>query len=195
MSFKTSTALIAVDVQAGFEPGGNLPVPDGNAVVAPLIDAMGEAGLVVFSRDWHPPNHCSFKAYGGVWPEHCVAGTPDAELDPAVVEAAPTALIVNKGTDPHREAYSAFDGAEKDSGTPLAELLRSRAITRLLVGGLATDYCVKATVLDALRERFKVIVLTDAVRAVNASDGERALSDMASAGATLVGHSRDDTRR
>jgi nicotinamidase/pyrazinamidase len=180
------TALIAVDVQAGFEPGGNLEVPDGDAVVAPLLLAMGSADEVVLSRDWHPPDHVSFVANGGIWPEHCVQGTPDAEIDLRLLAAAPTATIVSKGTDPEVDAYSAFDGTDA-GGTPLARVLRDAEVTRVLVGGLATDYCVRATVLDALREGFEVEVLTDAVRAVDLQpgDGAAALAEMAAAGAEL----------
>lgn len=180
------TALIAVDVQAGFEPGGNLAVPDGDAVVSPLLRAIASADEVVLSRDWHPPDHVSFISNGGTWPEHCVQDTPDAAIDPRLLAAAPAATIVSKGTDPAVEAYSAFDGADA-GGAPLVRVLRDAGVTRVLVGGLATDYCVRATVLDALREGFEVEVLTDAVRAVDVhpGDGAAALAEMQAAGARL----------
>lgn len=136
------------------------------------------------SRDWHPADHVSFQARGGPWPVHCQAGTPGAELHPAL-DQGPIVKVFSKGTEPDQEAYSAFDG------TDLAGWLREHEVRRLLVGGLATDYCVRASVLDALREGFEVVVLEDAVGAVdvNPGDGERALSEMRAAGA---GISRSD---
>lgn len=184
----TCTALIAVDVQAGFEPGGNLAVADGAAVVAPLVSVMSLVDRVVLSRDYHPPDHMSFISSGGNWPPHCVQGTPDAELDPRLLAAAPLDhTLISKGTDPAAEAYSAFDGRDRE-GHPLLDVLHDEHVQRLLVGGLATDYCVKATVLDALRYGFTVDVLVDAVRAVDASpgDGDRALAEMRAAGARLL---------
>jgi nicotinamidase-related amidase len=174
------TALIAVDVQGDFLPGGSLAVPGGDAVVQPLLDAARSADMVVATRDWHPPDHVSFAARGGPWPVHCVAGTPGGALHPEIDRAAD--VVVSKGSNSEVDAYSGFDG------TPLAALLRGAGATRLLVGGLATDYCVRGTVLDALREGFEVVVLGNAVRAVEAQpgDGERALEEMRAAGASLV---------
>lgn len=174
-----STALIAVDVQGDFLPGGSLAVPDGFAVVQPLLDAAADADLVVATRDWHAAGHVSFAARGGPWPPHCVAGTAGAALHPRIDVAAD--VVVSKGTDVDLDAYSGFDG------TPLATLLRGAGVTRVVVGGLATDYCVRATVLDALREGFAVTVLRDAVRAVDVQpgDGERALEEMRAAGASI----------
>lgn len=181
------SALIAVDVQAGFEPGGSLAVADGDAVVEPLIAAIRGADLVVLSRDHHPPDHVSFTEQGGEWPAHCVQGTSDAELDPRLLAAAPADhVVVSKGTQPGRDAYSAFDGADP-GGRPLVDVLREAQVRKLVVGGLATDYCVRATVLDALELGFDVDVLVDAVRAVDRrpGDGERALEEMRAAGARL----------
>jgi nicotinamidase/pyrazinamidase len=174
-----STALIAVDVQNDFLPGGALGVTDGDAVVAPLLRAAQAATFTVATRDLHPVDHSSFVEQGGPWPPHCVAGTPGARIDPRVVDAVD--LVVSKGRDAGRDAYSGFDG------TVLAETLRARGVRRLLVGGLATDYCVKATVLDARREGFDVVVLEDAVRAVDVEpgDGRRALDEMRAAGAQV----------
>jgi nicotinamidase-related amidase len=179
MSGRAGTALLAVDVQGDFLPGGSLAVPDGDAVVAPLLDAAGRAEMVVATRDWHPPNHVSFAERGGPWPAHCVAGTPGAELHRDVDRIAD--VVVSKGTNVDVEAYSGFDG------TPLAGMLRAAGITRVLVGGLATDYCVRATALAALREGFEVVVLRDAMRAVEVQpgDGVRALEEMHAAGAQL----------
>jgi nicotinamidase/pyrazinamidase len=178
-------ALIVVDVQRDFLPGGALGVPDGDAVLAPLnawSEAFARVGAAVYAtRDWHPPDHCSFRAQGGPWPPHCVAGTPGAE-PAAVLRLPPGAGVISKAERRDRDAYSGFDG------TDLADRLRVAGITRLWVGGLATDYCVRATVLDARRLGFEVVVLGDAVRAVDVKpgDGARALIEMQAAGATLL---------
>lgn len=177
-------ALLVVDVQRDFLPGGALAVPCGNAVLGPLEGAMAlfvRRGLpVIATRDWHPRDHCSFAAQGGPWPVHCVAGTPGAEFAPTVT--FPTGVeIVSKGVERTPDAYSGFDR------TGLGARLRALGVRRVIVGGLATDYCVRATVLDALALGFAVAVLTDAVRAVDveAGDGERALQEMAERGARL----------
>lgn len=184
----TETALIAVDVQRDFLPGGALAVPGGDAVVEPLVQAARGAGLVVKTRDAHTPDHCSFTAQGGTWPVHCVAGTRGAELHPAI--AALEGAVVDKGTAQDADAYSGFDG------TPLAELLRAAGVTHVLVGGLATDYCVKATALDALADGFHTTVLADAIAAVDvtAGDGRRALEELAAAGVQIAtGWGREDS--
>ena len=133
------------------------------------------------SRDWHPPNHCSFREQGGPWPGHCIAGTAGAQFAPGL-RLPPTVRIVDKATTAETDAYSAF------GGTALAGTLRAAGVKRLVIGGLATDYCVLSTVLDALREGFEVFVLEDAIRAVDAhpGDGEKALREMCDAGARLV---------
>jgi nicotinamidase/pyrazinamidase len=172
-------ALIVVDVQNDFCPGGALAVPEGDRVV-PILDRIIRQGgaLVLATRDWHPPDHCSFQAQGGIWPVHCVAGTPGAAFHPDLDLARIEHLITNKATTRDDEAYSGFQG------TNLAGLLRGRGIQRLVVGGLATDYCVKATALDGRKEGFQVFLLTDAIRAVDVQpgDGDRALADMRAAG-------------
>jgi nicotinamidase-related amidase len=174
------TVLIAVDVQGDFLPGGSLGVPDGFAVIPPLLAAAHDADMVIATRDWHPPGHISFAERGGPWPVHCVAGTPGAALAPEIDRIAD--VVVSKGTNVDVDAYSGFDG------TPLAALLRATGVTRLLIGGLATDYCVRGTVLDARREGFEVEVLRGAVRAVEVQpgDGERSLAEMLEAGAQVV---------
>lgn len=174
------TALVAVDVQADFLPGGSLAVPDGDAVVPELVELARTADLVVASRDLHPPRHSSFVEQGGPWPAHCIAGTPGAALHPSVDAVAD--LVVSKGRDPGADAYSAFDG------TDLAGLLRARGVTRVLVGGLATDYCVRATALDSVRSGFATEVREAAVRAVdlNPGEGQRALEEMRRAGVTVT---------
>ena len=177
---REETALIAVDVQGDFLPGGSLAVRDGDEVVAPLVDLARSAGLVVASRDFHPANHCSFSAQGGPWPAHCVIGTPGAAIHPDIDAVAQ--LVVSKGMDASVEQYSAFES------TGLAELLGARGIRRLLIGGLATDYCVRATALAGRGHGFAVEVVRDAIRAVNVEpgDGERALEEMRAAGAAIV---------
>ena len=187
-AMSADTALIAVDVQHDFLPGGALGVPGGDAVIAPLVAAARDVALVVKTRDNHPAGHCSFAEQGGTWPPHCMAGTHGAELHPDI--AALPGPLLDKATTLDADAYSGFDG------TGLTELLREAGVTRVLVGGLATDYCVKATVLDALRAGFDVTVLVDAVAAVDveAGDGERALREMAGAGAHFTrGWGREDS--
>jgi nicotinamidase/pyrazinamidase len=181
-------ALVVVDVQNDFCPGGALAVPEGDAVV-PVLNRYAERfaaqGAAVFaSRDWHPARTRHFAAYGGVWPPHCVQGTPGAELHADLALPA-SAQLVSKGMDPEEDAYSCFQ-ARADAGGDFASLLATRGIRRLFVGGLATDYCVKATVLDALRAGLTVVVLQDAVRAVDVKpgDGTRALAELAAAGAS-----------
>lgn len=183
-----SDALVIVDVQNDFCPGGALAVPEGDRVVPVLNDyaarfaALGAAVFV--SRDWHPVRTTHFAGQGGSWPPHCVQGTAGASLHPGL-RLPSGAALVSKGTGPEEDAYSCFQARAAD-GTDFAALLARRGIRRLFVGGLATDYCVKATVLDARRAGLGVVVLEDAVRAVDAApgDGDRALHEMAAAGAT-----------
>lgn len=176
---RTNTALLAVDVQRDFLPGGSLGVADGEAVVAPLRALAAEAALVVATRDFHPAQHCSFVERGGPWPAHCVIGTSGAAIHPDVDAIAH--LVVSKGMDPDAEAYSGFDG------TGLAGILRAAGIDRVIVGGLATDYCVRATAMAARREGFATEVVVPAIRAVDVHDGDgaRAIAEMADAGVTV----------
>jgi len=178
-------ALLVVDVQNDFLPGGALGVQRGDEVVPPLnrmIRGWLDRGWpIVFTRDWHPPGHCSFHAQGGPWPVHCVAGTPGARFAATLLVPA-GALITSKATDPRHEAYSAFEG------TGLAEHLRRAGVSRVFIGGLATDYCVRATGADARALGFDLTVLTDAVRAVdvNPGDGDRALQELAAGGTGMT---------
>lgn len=178
-------ALLVVDVQRDFLPGGALAVPEGDAVIPPLneaIRAFSEAGLpIVATRDWHPPDHCSFVRQGGLWPLHCVAGTTGAAFPKSLRLPAAT-VVISKADDPASEAYSGF------AGTDLAELLSDRHVRRVVVGGLATDYCVLRTVLDARAVGLDVVVLDDAVRAVDveSGDGDRAIGRMRAAGAIFA---------
>lgn len=175
-------ALVVVDVQRDFLPGGALAVAEGDQVVPLLnryIARFEQAGLpTVFTRDWHPANHCSFRAQGGPWPPHCVAGSEGADFAPGLVLPA-TGHVVSKATTAEADAYSGFQG------TTLAAWLRDRGCRRLFIGGLATDYCVRETVCDALAAGFAVVLLRDAVRAVEVQpgDGARAEQAMREAGA------------
>ena len=183
-------ALVIVDVQNDFCPGGTLAVVDGDRVAAPLARLAARfaaAGLPVFaSRDWHPPDTAHFQDAGGPWPAHCVRDTPGAELHPDLV-LPPEAVILYKGVDPQADGYSAFE-ARDEAGRDLVELLRAAGVDHLLVGGLATDYCVRATVLAALARGLRVSLLTDAVAGVNVQpgDADRAIEEMVAAGAQLT---------
>jgi nicotinamidase/pyrazinamidase len=176
-------ALVIVDFQNDFTPPhGALAVPDGDAIADRVneLARSGEFDLVVATRDWHPPDHGSFAERGGPWPVHCVADTPGAQLHPGL-DASRVDVIVDKGQAPDTQGYSGFEG------TRLEELLRERGIDQVTVVGLATDYCVKNTALDALRAGFQVTVDTDAVRGVEVQpgDSERALDELRKAGATV----------
>jgi nicotinamidase/pyrazinamidase len=184
LRLRKGDALLVVDVQRDFLPGGSLAVPDGDAVIGPLnayIHAFDARDLpIVFTRDWHPANHCSFTKAGGRWPTHCVQGSPGATWAEGL-DVTPADQIISKGTEPLGEAYSAF------SGTTLLSLLHELGVHRVFVGGLATDYCVCATVCDARIHGFDVVVLADAVRAVNVQpdDEARALRQMEARGAKV----------
>ncbi len=178
-----SDALLVVDVQNDFCPGGTLPVPGGDAVV-PVINSLLRKGrwkLTVATRDWHPADHCSFQEQGGPWPPHCVAGTRGAEFH-RDLDRARIQKIVSKATSREKDAYSGFEGTE------LRSLLREHGVTRTVVTGLATDYCVRATALDARRAGLEVVLVTDAIRAVEVKPGDakKALTEMKTAGVTLV---------
>jgi nicotinamidase/pyrazinamidase len=182
---KSGDALIIVDVQNDFLPEGSLAVPDGDQVVAPLnryAALFASLGLpVVATRDWHPPRHCSFRSQGGPWPPHCVAETKGAQFAPTLALPS-SASVVSKATTPERDAYSGFEG------TGLDAMLRRREVRRVFVGGLATDYCVLNTVKDARRLGYEVVLLRDAIRAVdvNPGDGDRAQKEMQRLGAAAA---------
>jgi len=181
-SITKDAALIVTDVQNDFCPGGSLAVPQGDQVVPVLNDYIrlfSSSGAPIYAtRDWHPPNHCSFKTQRGPWPEHCVQNSYGAAFHPKL--ALPRDVkIVSKGVDPKQDAYSAFEG------TNLASSLKRQGVRRLFIGGLATDYCVKCTVLDGIKAGFQVTFLSDASRGVdlNAEDSENAISEMLAGGA------------
>jgi nicotinamidase/pyrazinamidase len=184
MSTQSKQALIVVDVQKDFCPGGTLAVAHGDEVVAPLNELMDEflerGDPVYKSRDWHLPQTKHFQDYGGAWPVHCVQNTPGAEFHPQLKDD-PRIRVISKGLG-DTDCYSAFDE------TDLASQLHAQGVQEVLVGGLATDYCVKNTVLDALKHGFRVKALKNAMRAVDLKpgDGERAIQEMRAAGAEIV---------
>jgi nicotinamidase/pyrazinamidase len=190
MPQEETPALLIVDVQNDFCPGGALAVRDGDQVVPvlrKLAARFGALGLPIYaSRDWHPPESTHFAAHGGAWPVHCVQGTDGARLREDL-ELPRSAAIVTKGQGINDQGYTAMVGEVAGRGS-LLEDLQARGVNHLYVGGLATDYCVRYSVLDALQQGFGVTVLTDAIRAVDvtAGDGDRALDEMRSAGATLA---------
>lgn len=192
-SYDQATALVVVDVQNDFaDPKGSLYVQGGEGVV-PIINqevtrVRSAGAMIVYTADWHPESTPHFQKDGGIWPVHCVAGTWGAEFHPQLVVEGP---VVRKGSN-GEDGYSGFtmqDPVTMEAvPTDLAEILWDRNIERIVVVGLATDYCVKATAMDGVANRFQVEVLTDAVRAVDltAGDGDRALADIAAAGAVLI---------
>jgi nicotinamidase/pyrazinamidase len=174
-------ALIVVDVQQDFCPGGALPVPEGDRVVPVINRLLERPWYALATRDWHPLDHCSFLPQGGIWPPHCVAGTPGAAFHPDV-RANRFQEVISKATTRTAEAYSGFQG------TDLAARLRQRGIRRVFLAGLATDYCVKATALDARRASLEVVVLSDAIRGVEVRPGDcaAAVAEMQAAGARVA---------
>lgn len=182
-------ALLVVDVQNDFCPGGALAVAQGDRVV-PVLNRYIEffskdKNPVIASRDWHPRQTKHFKEFGGVWPVHCVQNTPGAAFHPAL-KLPPRTIIVSKGMDPGKDSYSAFQAID-ERGRPFLEIVKDLDVKELWIGGLATDYCVKASVLDALKH-FKVNLLIDAVKGVNIKpdDSQKAMDEMIKSGAVKI---------
>jgi len=179
-------ALIVVDMQKDFMPGGALPVPEGDKIIPRLneyIKLFESKGLpVFFTRDWHPENHISFKGHGGIWPPHCVRNTEGAEFHEDLYIPKDNKFIISKGISQDFDAYSGFQG------TVLESLLRERGIRRIFVGGVATDYCVKNTAIGGLNLDFEVLVLEDAIKGVdvNPGDVEKAIEEMLDRGAVFI---------
>jgi nicotinamidase/pyrazinamidase len=174
-----SDALLVVDVQNDFLPGGSLGIAGGDAIVPILNEYIRRAARahVFATRDWHPPGHCSFHERGGPWPIHCVQGTRGAAFS-ADLRLPAHAAILSKGTDLDRDAYSSFDG------TKLREALRALGVKRVGVGGLATDYCVLYTVRDARALGYAALLLEDAIRGVDPAGSRAAREEMIALGAT-----------
>lgn len=181
MNVEDTDALIVVDVQNDFCPGGALPVADGHMVVPALNKIIPKFHRIVFSRDWHPQDHCSFSDQpefkDGSWPDHCVQDSPGAEFHGGLIVPM-DAFLVSKGTRADAEAYSAFHGDQ-----PLLDKLQAWGIQRVFVGGLATDYCVRATVLDSIASGFATWLIRDACKGVSPATEEAALEEMRAAGA------------
>jgi nicotinamidase/pyrazinamidase len=194
-------ALLIVDFQNDFTPGGALAVPEGDLVGRPIGELLDSFDLVVATRDWHPPEHGSFVGVEvdpalwkgmdppSIWPVHCVQGTEGAELHPSL-DRARVDVVIDKGQDRLSQGYSGFQD------TRLGDILRERGVDRLFVAGLATDYCVKSTVLDARRLGFDVTVVEDAIRGVEVApgDSDRAKEEMRAAGAKFAGSAAVRTR-
>jgi nicotinamidase/pyrazinamidase len=182
---QATDALIVVDVQKDFCPRGALAVEKGDEVVPVLNGLVPKFGCVAFTRDWHPANHVSFddepEFKDKSWPAHCVADTPGAEFHDDL-NVPGHAMIINKANEPDQEAYSGFQG------TDLTERLNERGITRAFIGGLATDYCVKNTVLDAMKAGFEAVLITDACRGIDNPPGavQEAIAEMQQDGAMLA---------
>jgi nicotinamidase/pyrazinamidase len=183
-------ALLIVDVQNDFCPGGALPAPGGDRIVPALNRYLAEARVrdmpVYASRDWHPEVTSHFKAHGGEWPPHCIQGTSGAQFHPDL-KLPGDAVVISKGDELDRPGYSAFEGHTVE-GKTLLDDLRDREIGRVYVAGIATDYCVKATALDALHAGLQVRILSNAITGIDvrAGDADRALDEMSKAGARLV---------
>jgi len=175
-------ALILVDVQQDFCPGGSLPIEQGHNVVPVLnrwIEDAVQAGVPVFaSRDWHPAEHLSFHASGGPWPSHCIQDTEGAAFHPDLCLPADV-ITVTKGHHAHKDQYSAFDE------TDLGDALRQRGVKRVWIGGLAQDVCVRATALDAVQAGFETHVIAEATRPVTEEGGRAALAEMRQAGVLI----------
>jgi nicotinamidase/pyrazinamidase len=184
------TALVLVDVQNDFCPGGSLAVREGDRVVPVLnreIERFRAAGRpIVATRDWHPAETTHFVTGGGLWPAHCVADQPGAAFHRDLA-LPPEAIVVSKGIGATEDAYSGFQ-ARADDGRPLDAVLRDAGVEHVVIGGLATDYCVRATALDALKQGYRVTVIRDAVRGVDLEPGDsgRAIAEMQSAGAAIA---------
>jgi nicotinamidase/pyrazinamidase len=176
-----SRALLIIDFQNDFTSGGALEVPEGDQIAGPVKRLATEFDTVVATRDWHPPDHASFETEGGPWPVHCVRGTHGAEFHPAMEEIDVDA-VVDVGREREDEGYSGFEKSD------LADILRERGVDEVYVVGLATDYCVRASAIDAAREGFDVTVVEDAIRGVDVNEGDsaQAIADMREAGARIA---------
>jgi nicotinamidase/pyrazinamidase len=187
---KPHGALLVVDVQNDFCPGGALSVPEGDRVVRPINEYLKRAATlamaVYVTRDWHPPKTTHFRQYGGLWPPHCVQGSRGAMFHPDLSIPA-GAILVSKGVDPDADGYSAFDG-HTDDRTTLLDDMREHEITHIYIAGLATDYCVLFSSRDALRAGLRVTVLTDAVAGIDLAKGDvaRALDEIRARGGELA---------
>lgn len=189
MPTSATTALIVVDVQGDFLPGGSLAVPDGDQVIDPIIEASKHAQVVVFTRDFHPPDHLSFadepKFVDMSWPPHCVQGTEGVAIHGKLERAFPDALVFSKGITNEKDQYSGFEGVNFND-TYLDDFLQQQGVTHNLVVGLALDYCVRATALDSISLGYDTTVVADATRPVTSVTGTMATAEMADQGVVFV---------
>lgn len=184
-------ALIVVDMQNDFMPGGALPVPNALTII-PSVNRYVELfeekkATIVFTRDWHPEDHISFRSRGGPWPPHCIQNTQGAELHPAL-RIPRTAVVVSKAFREDEEAYSGFKGVELESKRDLHTILRGREVRRVFVAGVATEYCVRATALDAVDLGYQVFLLIDSVKGIDRPPGseKRAIDEMLERGVVAI---------
>lgn len=190
MKLRARKALLIVDVQNDFCPGGALGVPEGDKIIPVInkyIKIFAKNKLPIFAtRDWHPIRTKHFREFGGVWPVHCIQNTRGALFHPDL-KLSKDAVLLYKGMDPGKDSYSAFQ-AQDSSGEPLSKILKRLGIKEIYIGGLATDYCVKYTGIDALKAGFKVKILLDAIKGVNLKpeDSEKAIAGMAKKGARKI---------
>jgi nicotinamidase/pyrazinamidase len=180
--------LLVIDAQYDFMPGGNLPVPEGDKIIPVINKMIDEFPLIIFSKDWHPKNHCSFKENGGIWPVHCVRNTHGAEIHKDIMAPASQTEFILKGSDIDIDSYSAFYDNERKKSTNLTKLLIDVYIDEVYCCGLAIDYCVKFSAIDAIKEGFKTYVILDACRGVNInpSDVDNAIEEMKKNGIKMV---------
>jgi len=176
-------ALIIVDVQQDFLPGGSLAVPNGDQIIVPINSIRDHFELVVFTQDWHPANHCSFKENGGPWPAHCVQGTAGAEIDPRLIRKEGD-IIIQKGIYQDVDSYSGFWDNERKHKTDLDGILLSHNIRTVCIAGLATNFCVKFTATDAKDAGYNVFLIKDACKGININPGDvdRSIEEMATKG-------------
>ena len=182
-----SKALLVVDIQNDFCPGGSLGVKDGDQIIPVInqyVQLFLKSNLPVFvSRDWHPPNTKHFQQFGGPWPIHCVQHTKGGGFHPDF-RVPDKAIIVSKGTDPQLDGYSVFEAIDAEN-KPFPEILKNLAISELYIAGIATDYCVKFTAIDALKKGLKLTVLVDAIKGVNEEASEQTLKEISAKKAKL----------
>ncbi len=185
--FKSGDALLIVDAQNDFFPGGALPVPEGDKIVPVINNWIKTAEKnqlpIIFSRDWHPKNHCSFQAQGGSWPSHCVQNSQGAEIHPEIYFPA-ASILVNKGEEPDKDAYSAFKAKTKQ-GVTLDFILNQHSIKRIWLCGLAQDFCVLETALDARKFGYEVKLILEGTKSITEESGQLALAKMQAAGVDL----------
>lgn len=179
-------ALIIVDIQYDFMPGGALAVEEGDLLAEPILSIRDKFDLIVFTQDWHPANHCSFKENGGIWPAHCVQNSRGAEIDQRIIRAGDH--VIRKGIHKDVDSYSGFWDNNRKHTTELHDFLNTRGVDTLYICGLATDYCVKFTVMDAIEAGYKVVLIADLCRGVNINplDSKNAIEEMMIKGVKIV---------